>query len=1011
MLLLLAALLPTALAFRAPDAGPTAVTTRAPDDVALRFTPGLQLRLGSSAAAIAFREQWGTSWIRWDERNASPHFISLGGIPTAQADDLAADVARLAHVDPRDLVRRPATKGGRSMIVFERSYRGVTVDHDAVSLVVTHGKIGAVWARLTPIGGIGDALPGEHIVPLPNGRAVRAFRTETPSAIQYISRLGEVLWSYDPRHFASLSVEYEQSTAGDALQLGAARGVTMTDSSGTTDYTATDGTHTLSGNLDAWLDGPDLAVLDNGSAIHVAGADSFTLTHAALPPAAADVLHHFYVAEDWLRARWPSHAWLDIRVPATVRIPATCNAYYSSGTINFYAEGGGCIDTGRIADVVYHEIGHGIHEYTIESGSFAGDVSEGSADFVAATIRDDATIGKGFFGPGTSIRELATDRRYPEDATGQVHNDGLIWGSFLWNLREQWRATYGDATGIPMVDELFLGALQQGPSLTDLGAAVLVADDDDGDLTNGTPHACELEALLTVHGLGAGAMGAINFEHTALTAQASATTSYPLQFDWYALTPECAGLDEDSIKLWYTIDERLPVPGTLLPAPPATDTAADTSDTSTDTSTDTSADTATDAPEIAGYDGWESLSLSHADVSFSGAIPRQPATSHVRYFMEASSTDGTELVQTHGGKPNAVYDFWVGDRHAIWCEGFEAGFGEFTHGAGTPTQPDTSGLYTDEWQTGIPSESTDRSWDPSYALEGASIAATALNASYLPNNAQYLSSPTLDLRTAGPMLLFHQARWLTVETAIYDHANLEVGGISLFRNAGGSESTLDTAWVEEDYSLVNVLRTPDGPADLSAVRFDWTLSSDQGLEYGGWALDDVCVYDLDDVPGHYRSENLVATDDQPTITVTWENPWITPLGHVRLVRKHDAYPSDANDGEILIDDEAPVIGLAMTYIDEAVSPGETWYYAVYSSPNADYWQGGAIEGENADQGAAPLLDTGETGETGQDSADSKNVDDSAKTGDEAGCGCATAPAPTSLSAVVLLALMLRRRRR
>ncbi len=1014
MLLILASLIPTAWAFRAADVEPTTVATRSPDDVALRFTPGLQLRLGSSRSATAFREQWGLSWIRWDERNASPRFIALGGIPEDQAGRLAADVARLSHVDPRELARRPATtKGDRRILSFDRRYRGVTVDNDYVSLVVTDGKIGAAWARLTPIQGIGDALPGEHIVPLPDGRAVRAFRTESPTLIQYISRLGDVLWSWDPRHFASLSVEYEPSTAGDALQVGAARSVTMTDSGGTTDVTASDGTHRLSGSLDAWLDGPDLAVLDNGAAIHVAGTDSYTVTQTSVSPAAADVLHHFYVVQDWLRARWPSHAWLDTRVPATVRIPATCNAYYSSGTVNFYAEGGGCIDTGRIADVVYHEVGHGIHEYIIESGSFAGDVSEGSADFIAATIRDDATIGNGFFGPGTSIRELASDRRYPDDVTGEVHNDGLIWGSFLWDLREQWRATYGDETGIPMVDEVFLGALQQGPTLTDLGAAVLVADDDDGDLTNSTPHACELEALLTVHGLGAGAIGEINFEHTGLTAQGSATTEYPLQFDLYALTPDCAGLDEDSVQLWYTADDRLPVPGTRIPKPPTSDTAADTAaDTAPDTATDTAADTASDAPEIAGYDGWVSLPLSHADVTFSGAIPRQPATSHVRYFMEAASIDGTEQVQTHGGNPNAVYSFWIGDRHAIWCEGFESGFGSFTHGAGTPTQPDTSGLLTDQWQTGAPIATSERSWDPSSPAEGASIAATALNAKYLPNNTQYLSSPTLDLRTAGPMLLFHQARWLTVETAIYDHATLEAGGALLFRNAGGSASTLDTDWVEEDYNLINVLRTPDGPADLSAVRFDWTLSSDQGLEYGGWALDDVCVYDLDDVPGHYRAENVEATDDQATIRVTWENPWITPLGHVRLVRKQGTFPSDANDGEVLLDDTAPVIGLARTYEDAAVNPGDTWYYAVFSAPDGDYWQGGAVEGENADQGATPLPDTGEPHDSALDSDDSTNEDDSANEAEKAAaCGCATGSPSGALGAATALAWMLQRRRR
>jgi hypothetical protein len=30
---------------------------------------------------------------------------------------------------------------------------------------------------------------------------------------------------------------------------------------------------------------------------------------------------------------------------------------------------------------------------------------------------------------------------------GEVHNDGLIWGSFLWNLRTAWIDTYGEELG------------------------------------------------------------------------------------------------------------------------------------------------------------------------------------------------------------------------------------------------------------------------------------------------------------------------------------------------------------------------------------------------------------------------------------------------------------------------------------------------------------------------------------------------------------------------------------
>lgn len=1046
-----------ALAARPPvlPGEPAPATVSSPDDVHLAFTSGLQWRLGASAVAGQFRERWGSSWIRWDERNATPHFLGLSGVPQRQADALLADIARLARVDPAELTLTdtrkhalpaspPRLAGNRTLLHYERRHNGLVVEHDEVLLVVTDGQIGAAWVRLTPFAGLDSALPGQRIVPMPDGHAVVAFRVATPDLVTYIDSLGATLWAYDPRRYFDLSVEYEPVTVGDALVTGPARGVTMTDSSGATAVTATDGSHSLSGDLDAWLDSDSLAVLDNGEDIHVAGNDDFTINQTEVTPAAADVLHHFYVVQDWLRLMWPTHDWLDDRVPATVRIRGVCNAYYTSGTINFYAEGGGCVDLGRIADVVYHEFGHGIHEYIVASGTVAGDIGEGSADFTAATILDNTVIGNGAWGPGTYFREIETDKFYPDDTTGEVHNDGLIWASFLWNLREAWRVAYTDEIGIPMVDALFLGTLEQGPTLTDLHGAVIVADDDDGDFTNGTPHACELEALLAYHGLGPGPIGEIGFDHTPLGPQGSATAEYPVSFDLYSITPDCSGLDGDSVKLWFTADASLGVPGTLVPPEAPTDTAvdSDTGDSGLDTSgpdsarppretgspdsgdsadsADSGADTGPSGPEIAGYDGWTQVALTASGITFSGAIPRQAATSHVRYFMEASSfpdSEGViESVQTHGGDPEAVYAFWVGDRHAIWCEGFEAGFGDMTHSAGVPGAPDTTGTYTDQWETGVPVVSD---WDPDSAVEGTAIAATALGGIYLPNNQQYLESPALDLSTAGPMLLFHQSRWLTVEDAKYDHADLTANGVRLYSNARsrrGSTATLDTAWVTQDIDLVDALGSS---TDLTAVTFDWGLTTDQGLEFGGWALDDVCVYDLDDVPGHYRTRDLVASDDAPTITVTWQNPWMTPLAHVVLVRKSGGYPADPVDGEVIVDDPAPVIGASMQYEDAAVEAGSTWYYTVFAAAEGDLWQGGVVEGQNADMGSTPAVDT-DTGDT--DTADTDTENDSQQGGDseatdtgdgtKTGCGCASEPggSPGWIGAGLILAGLGRRRR-
>jgi hypothetical protein len=58
----------------------------------------------------------------------------------------------------------------------------------------------------------------------------------------------------------------------------------------------------------------------------------------------------------------PSNTWLQGLLPTTVNINNTCNAFYSGGTVNFYRSGGGCRNTGEIAGVFDHEWGHGLDD-------------------------------------------------------------------------------------------------------------------------------------------------------------------------------------------------------------------------------------------------------------------------------------------------------------------------------------------------------------------------------------------------------------------------------------------------------------------------------------------------------------------------------------------------------------------------------------------------------------------------------------------------------------------------
>ncbi len=63
-------------------------------------------------------------------------------------------------------------------------------------------------------------------------------------------------------------------------------------------------------------------------------------------------------AKGWL----PANAWLNTQLTSNMNINQTCNAFWNGSTVNFYRSGGGCRNTGELAAVFDHEWGHGIDD-------------------------------------------------------------------------------------------------------------------------------------------------------------------------------------------------------------------------------------------------------------------------------------------------------------------------------------------------------------------------------------------------------------------------------------------------------------------------------------------------------------------------------------------------------------------------------------------------------------------------------------------------------------------------
>ncbi|MEM9491598.1 MAG: hypothetical protein AAGC55_20805, partial [Myxococcota bacterium] len=218
---------------------------------------------------------------------------------------------------------------------------------------------------------------------------------------------------------------------------------------------------------------------------------------------------HSRIVKDYVRGFAPEFNFLDEQLEATVNLDQTCNAFSDGRTINFFQSSENCENTGRLADVVYHEFGHAMHAQSIIEGvgAFDGAFSEGLSDYLSATITDDPGMGRGFFYDSEPLRDVDPvdfEHRWPEDIAA-IHYTGLIFAGAMWDLRQALVAKYADnpeIDGVDVANRLFYAAVQRSTSIPTSFVEVLAADDDDGDLSNGTPNQCEInETFGRRHGL------------------------------------------------------------------------------------------------------------------------------------------------------------------------------------------------------------------------------------------------------------------------------------------------------------------------------------------------------------------------------------------------------------------------------------------------------------------------------------------------------------------------------
>lgn len=293
-------------------------------------------------------------------------------------------------------------------------------------------------------------------------------------------------------------------------------------------------------------DGPDAQV----SGIAQTGAPlSLLFTDANSVPAERDVYYHVNAVRDYVKGIDPAFTGVDYEMPGNVNLAQTCNAYWDGYAVNFFLSGGGCANTGQIADVIYHEYGHGVTQFAYAPVSPDGSMNEGFSDYLAATMTDQPLIGLGFFGPGTYLRTCDNERQWPApECGGEVHCVGEVMAASLWHMRQNLIDALGDHdAAVTLSDHLFhFAKYGHGTTFEDYYFDLLAVDDDNGTLLDGTPHAIPIIQAFDRHNVGPGFV--LEILHTPLRDTDRTSQPYPVVAQFGSPVP----LNPDSLAVVYT---------------------------------------------------------------------------------------------------------------------------------------------------------------------------------------------------------------------------------------------------------------------------------------------------------------------------------------------------------------------------------------------------------------------------------------------------------------------------
>jgi hypothetical protein len=542
--------------------------------------------------------------------------------------------------------------------------------------------------------------------------------------------------------------------------------------------------------------------------VNVAGAN-YSLTQTLLPgqsnsvsmnPASiatvtsqANVFNVVDKQRDFVRSINPADGTMDFPHSSVVNLGQTCNAFFDGGGINFFAAGGGCVNT-AYSTVISHEDGHWGNQVYL-TGNGADGMGEGNADVWAMYIWDTPVVGAGFFGTGSQIRNGNNTQAFCGDCCGgcygEVHADGEPWMGAAWKVRNRLNNTHGDAMGDLIANTIFvtwMEAYNQSQIKSVIETQWLTLDDSDGNINNGTPHFNDID---------------MGFRDQSFPGVVLLPVSY-------GPVTEIADTEIQ--------DAPQTVAATVYAnaAPPFT------------------AALLRYRVNVGAFQDVPLVSL--GGDQYSATIPGQLAPALVEYYLTA--TDSASHTATYPrNAPAGLLDYDVGEVHVVRLDGFEGQSGQgWTHG----TFGDTSNVEDDWQRTGPAGESGTSggiAWsDPPAAFRGHlcwgnDLGVGSLNTgAYSANVHNWLRSPSIDCTGAvGTKLRFK--RWLTVQGSASDQARVKVNGNVMFSNP--TADLVDTGWTNQQIDISAL--ADNNPS----VQLEFELESNATTQLGGWQIDDV----------------------------------------------------------------------------------------------------------------------------------------------------------------------------